>query len=92
MGQGLAVLHDEVACVAEGEGLQQNGYNKHKWCDARPDVWEEKHVDQREAQNQADQQKLCEDGPLDYWFNNRAVSAGNIMVSCPICSYTLFLP
>jgi len=30
MGQGLAVLHDEVACVAEGEGLQQNGYNKHK--------------------------------------------------------------
>lgn len=46
MRQSFAVIHNEIARVAEGECLQQNRDDEHERGNARPQIREEEHVDQ----------------------------------------------
>lgn len=55
MSQGIAVIHDQVAGIAEGEGLQQYGDDKHKGGKASPEIRKEEYIDQGEAQHDANQ-------------------------------------
>lgn len=62
VGQIVGVVDEQVAGVAEGECLQQDGNDEQERGYALPEVRKEENVDQSEAQNGANQQELDEDG------------------------------
>lgn len=74
MREGLAVVHNQVAGVAEGERLQQSGDDEEERGDARPQIREEENIDQREAEDEAAQQELREDRARDDGADESAVA------------------
>lgn len=55
MSQGITVIHNQVAGIAEGECLQQYGDDKHERGNASPQIRKEEHIDQGEAEHDANQ-------------------------------------
>lgn len=53
MSQGITVVHNEVARVAEGERLQQNGDDKHERGNAGPQIRKEEYIDQGKTEHDA---------------------------------------
>lgn len=76
VGQVLGVVQEEVAGVAKGKCLQQDGDDEQEGGHALPEVREEEHIDEGQAQHRANQQELHEDG-AGYHGTDHVAASGN---------------